>query len=294
MTYVSRPWANDDDDALLRDVLRACWALAGAPAYCTVGDLDWWRAGTDDPDVMQRVRLWFAAGGQVAGFSWLDPGDIGLFSHPAHRAVESPMLVWAEGAARAAGDLRLTAWAFDGDAARRQLLRERDYRRDEASYVHFYRELGDDLPTPALPPGYTLRHLRGAADLGQRVAVHRDAFAPSRMTVAKHRAVMASPTYRRDLDLVVVAPDGSFAAFGIVWLDAANRHGVFEPVGCAVAHRRRGLAAAIVREGQRRLRAHGATAATVLSAADNHAARRLYASVGFHELDENHAWIRQF
>src|SRR5207248_840451 len=108
------------------------------------------------------------------------------------------------------------------------------------------------LPVPVPPPGYALRHVRGEADLERRVAVHRDAFAPSRMTVAKHRAVMGAPTYRPELDLVAVAPDGSFAAYCIAWFDAANRLGVFEPVGCHSAHRRLGLATAVMREGLRR------------------------------------------
>lgn len=55
------------------------------------------------------------------------------------------------------------------------------------------------------------------------VAVHRNAFAPSRMTVEKYRRIMNAPTYRPDLDLVVVAPDGTFAAFCIVWFDEVNR-----------------------------------------------------------------------
>ena len=39
-----------------------------------------------------------------------------------------------------------------------------------------------------------------------RVNVHRAAFAPSRMTTTKHRAVMAAPTYRPELDLYFHQP----------------------------------------------------------------------------------------
>ncbi len=68
------------------------------------------------------------------------------------------------------------------------------------------------------------------------------------MTAEKHRAVMAGATYDLDLDLLVVAPDGSLAGFTIVWLDQANHIGVFEPLGVHPAHQRRGLGKALLLE----------------------------------------------
>ncbi len=110
------------------------------------------------------------------------------------------------------------------------------------------------------------------------------------MTVEKHLAVMASPTYRPELDLVVVAPDDSFAAFCIVWFDEVNHMGVFEPVGCHSAHRRRGLTRALMYEGMRRLRDLGATTAHVLAHGSADAAPGLYASAGFQVIDQCRAW----
>jgi ribosomal protein S18 acetylase RimI-like enzyme len=120
--------------------------------------------------------------------------------------------------------------------------------------------------------------------------VHRDAFAPSRMTAAKHRAVMAAPTYRQDLDLVVEAPDGSLAAFSIVWFDEVNGIGVFEPVGTHSAHRRLGLGAAVMREGMRRLQALGAHTAYVNTGGHTRAANALYEATGFELVDVNWMW----
>ena len=113
------------------------------------------------------------------------------------------------------------------------------------------------------------------------------------MTVAKHRAVMTSPTYRRDLDIVAVAPDGTIAAYCIVWLDSANAHGVFEPVGCRSSHQRQGLSREVLFEGMRRIKALGARTASVASSPTSIAANRLYASAGFTLLDTNREWIKQ-
>jgi hypothetical protein len=64
------------------------------------------------------------------------------------------------------------------------------------------------------------------------VAVHRAAWAPgSTLTVEKHRRLVTLSGYRPELDLLVVDPEGRFAACCLVWLDEASGVGQFEPVG---------------------------------------------------------------
>ena len=63
-------------------------------------------------------------------------------------------------------------------------------------------------------------------------------------TVTAHRrranaATQAWP-YRSDLDCVVEAPDGTFAAYVLCWYDEDNGVGEFEPVGTHPDYRRRG------------------------------------------------------
>jgi mycothiol synthase len=137
-----------------------------------------------------------------------------------------------------------------------------------------------------------VRNVRGPEEAEARIAVHRDAFAPSRMNMLYYGTATRMPTYRRDLDLVAEAPDGSFAAFCIVWFDELNKMGVFEPVGCHSEHRRRGLASAVMLEGLRRLRELRAVTAHVSSLAGNEASEALYESLGFHALDRNERWER--
>lgn len=257
MVYNSRPYRDEDDYARMRSLLVATYAAGGPPVYGTVGDLDWWRWTADDARIVGGVRLWFTHDGELIGFTWPGNAQVDVMAHPRHRTVEDGMLAWAEREEAGRATTRaheLTVWAFAGDSARTNLLRRRGYVRSD-HYPSFRRhDLGEPVPAPVLPAGYVLRHVRGPEDLDRRVAVHRDAFAPSRMTVEKHHRVMRAATYRQDLDLVVEAPDGSFAAYCIVWFDAANRIGLFEPVGCHSAHRRRGLGTAIMRKGLRRLR----------------------------------------
>jgi GNAT superfamily N-acetyltransferase len=112
------------------------------------------------------------------------------------------------------------------------------------------------------------------------------------MTEAKHRAVMRSPTYRPDLDLVAVAPEGSLAAFTLVWYDPLARLGLFEPMGCHPDHQRRGLATALLYEGLRRLASRGAQVAYV-NAWGTDPAASLYQAAGFVEVARNYAWEKE-
>ncbi|MBK8028514.1 MAG: GNAT family N-acetyltransferase [Chloroflexi bacterium] len=89
-----------------------------------------------------------------------------------------------------------------------------------------------------------------------------------------------APDYRLDLDVVVVAPDGQFAAFAQGWVDAENGIGLFEPVGTHPDFRKLGLCRAVIYEGLRRMHAAGATEAHVYPY-ENHDASQVYRKLGF-------------
>jgi ribosomal protein S18 acetylase RimI-like enzyme len=292
VSIASRFLRDEDDYQAVRWLLQRIFAADGPPDNGTVGDLDWWRFTDEDPDAIWSSRIWLDDGGAVVGFAWPSGDRLDHFSDPAHRDLEPEMVSWAEARIRASCEYSsMTAFANDSHRWRQEQLRALGFERGGEAFRYWHRRL-DDLPAPQPPGDYVIRHVRGEEDVAARVAAHRDAFAPSKMTEAKHRAVMASPTYRPELDLIVDAPDGSIAAYCIVWLDEANAHGVFEPVGCHSAHRQRGLTKAVMYEGMRRIRDMGAATASVLSHPSEVAANRLYASVGFTDLDMNRYWVK--
>ena len=134
-------------------------------------------------------------------------------------------------------------------------------------------------------------------ELGRRSWVSWRAFHPdapddqyARDGGAWYRNIQRAPLYRRDLDLVVVAPDGAHAAFTTVWFDDVTRSGAFGPVGVAPEHHRRGLATAAMNAALQRLQRLGATQATV--SGDSVAANGLYASVGFTDHDLLERWVK--
>ncbi len=294
--YPSRPYRAEADYELLRRLLVDNLACRGLPVYATIGNLDWWRVAEDDPLSIYQSRLWFD-GDRLIAFAWPIEGQVDIVVHPEYPALDDIALAWsetyfrqqsAEGTASA-----WEAWAFTGDAARIAALEKRGYRRTEHGLVLYTQTVPDLAPAPILPDGYTLRAVQNAdeAEIERRVAVQRAAFESTWMTAERHARVRHSPTYRPELDIVAVAPDGKFAAFALLWFDEANRLGVFEPLGVAATYQRLGLGRAIMAEGLRRLAALGARNACVETGLDNHAARRLYEANGFTVLDRDYAWM---
>ena len=98
--------------------------------------------------------------------------------------------------------------------------------------------------------------------------------------------VQRAPDYHPELDLYVVAPDGEFMSSCIVWYDAHNRLGFFEPVSTHMGHRRRGFGREVVLEGIRRVAALGATRARVGSG------QPFYTAIGFERKWVSHPWSK--
>jgi predicted acetyltransferase len=96
--------------------------------------------------------------------------------------------------------------------------------------------------------------------------------------------------YRRDLDLVSVAPNGDIASFCGVWYDDVTRSAYIEPVGTYTPYQRRGLATAVMNEGLRRVRRLGATVAFVGGYSAE--ANALYSSVMGQEYDLSERWVK--
>ncbi len=316
----ARPFQSEADYEAMRRLVVDVLAHTGPPVYATIGNLDWWRIA-DDPRGVYQARLWFDDPSRLVAFAWPADDQVDIVVHPDFPALHATALAWAEEHFRPAPAFR--AWAFTGDAARIAALTARGYRRTEKGLVTYgqatrpspspSRGEGDRTPSPfgrgssaapspnpsqgagdatapSLPPGYTIRPVRGPEESEARAAVQRAAFESEWMTAAHHARVRSSPTYRPELDLVIEAPGGELAGFALLWLDAANRLGVFEPLGVAVAYQRRGLGRALMLAGLRRLHDCGADYALVETGLESRA-RGLYEATGFTLLDTNFAWV---
>jgi ribosomal protein S18 acetylase RimI-like enzyme len=110
------------------------------------------------------------------------------------------------------------------------------------------------------------------------------------MTPDYYRTFMTAPGYDPELDVVVVAPDGTFAAFVMAWADSTLKLGELEPVGTHQDYRRRGLGKAALFEALRRLRAAGMDAVSVATSALDTGNIAFYQAAGFEICDQ----VRRF
>lgn len=300
MPYTSRPYTGEADYEILRKFLVKNYELGGSPDYGTIGDLDWWRYTEDDPAmVLNSTRIWLDENGEVAGFAWPGEGEkpLDIFVFPQHKTLEAEMLAYSEGYLRNLAEDNSVSYnimSYTRDASRNATLELSGYTRTGDFIFYWVYDLTTDIPEPTLPEGFRLSSVKESrVEAEQRVALHRAAFTASQLTGAKYQGVMSAPTYRSELDLLVVAPDGVLAAFALAWYDAANGIGMFDPVGCATAYQRRGLTKALMFGGLHKLKELGAKTAIVCSSGSDEAATRFYRSTGFKELDRNYTWEKE-
>jgi predicted N-acetyltransferase YhbS len=278
---------NADLIAMQRAVQRS-WTV---DSHWHIGDLAWQRPALQD----RSVKMWRDADGEVVAWAWLTPpGRLELQVPP---SLIPAVLRWFD---ETAGKVEQTVTAMDTDAALIGGLQDSGYHEvDEPYFRHCIRDLDGDLSAPPLPDGYRVRLTR-PGETAERAAVHRAAWRPkwlgrlqvppvdlgngeSGMTAERYRMIADTWPYRRELDLVVEAPDGALVASALGWYDDVNRAALLEPVGTDPLHARRGLGAAVSLACLRAMRDAGANLAVVCPRGDAAypVPRELYHRIGF-------------
>jgi GNAT superfamily N-acetyltransferase len=244
--------------------------LLGPRAPWHAGDVAWGLRQHIGREHEWRIRLWEEDGAVVA-WSWLK-GATGKLEFDV-RSDRSELLdeILDEPDAT-------TAFAFEDDMELRSTLARHGFAHPGETMYFNVREVREPPEPPTLPDGFRCR-TAGPDDVAERVAVHRDVWAPSRVTEESYANVMVTWPYRASLDCVVEAPDGRLAAYCLVWLEDETAVGELEPVGVRDEFRRRGLGAAVCTFALRRLYEEGGREAVVYCNTEQ--ACELYRSIGF-------------
>lgn len=194
--------------------------------------------------------------------------------------------------------LQLRASARDDKAGFIALLESSGFK-SERCLLTMTRSLKEPITVPQLPANFTLRQVKPQQDAEAWVEMHNQSFIDAwnhhPLTVEHYKYLQSHPTYRPDLDLVAIAPDGTFAACCkcIINRESNTRNGHNEgwidELGTRRGFRRIGLGRAMLLSGMRQLQAAGMDMAKLSVDFNNpNSALQLYESVGFHKL---YTWI---
>ncbi len=309
MKLTMRKYQHDDDHWKIRQFLREVFLLNDRHEFSwPLYRWDYWRWHVNENifqfNLEAAIFLWETADGKLVAALHPDgPGESFLQVHPAFRSpeLEVEMMSVAEtqfATTQAGGRQKLILWAHASDPLRQDLLTRRGYAK--SGWLPEYqrrRNMNTPIPNVETPAGYSIRALGDESEHPARSWVSWKAFHPDEPDDKYkgwtwYRNVQRAPLYRRDLDLVAVAPNGDFAAFCTLWFDDVTRTAAFEPVGTHPDHQRKGLGKALMAEGLRRVRDLGATLCTVGSYSER--AGALYASLGFTEYDLSEPWVKEW
>jgi ribosomal protein S18 acetylase RimI-like enzyme len=242
------------------------------------------------------IRLWEDSGGNVVAvtaleYPWL--GDVFFLRHPDYDALLGEMFQDAEERLVHPEEGTLRTHIYEHDEPLKMMAQRRGYQRnadwfeEDTEFV-----IQGELPKPDLPAGFVLQSMADENDLGRRRKAfgrgfnHED---PREWpNLFSYQELQKAPDYHQEQDLYVVAPDGEFVSFCILWWDERNRMGILEPVGTVPEHRRRGLARAVVSEAIRQAAALGAEKVVV------GAGLEFYLALGFKRTQTSYVWLKEF
>lgn len=318
MTLTIRPYQGERDLQPIADLINLCIAHDHEDGYRSANDL---QLAFTAPDVnpAEDIRLWVAPEGHVLGYAhlWIpDPsesaaaavGHLGFRLHPDVRGkgLEKDLFAWA-------GD-RTLAVARSQDCAAQLRVSCRDDRHDllalyaeagfefERRFVRMGRSLAEPIPNASLPEGFSV--ISGdQIDVAAWVEMHNQTFIDHwnfhPLTVEQANHYLTDPEYRPELDLVAIAPDGTYAAFCYSHIyEEENRAfqrqtGWINILGTRRGYRRLGLGRAMLLMGLQRLQAASMTTALLgVDSQNPNQAYQLYDAVGFQKRFASSGYVK--
>jgi mycothiol synthase len=255
------------------------------------GDIVHWMSNTQGGKDLEKYYWLYEEDNQLLAFAELPPtkwASYVLIVHPEQRggALELALLqecqtvMWQRMQAEKLKKTALSMSVRVADQERVQCLTSLGYQVTKPDGVVDKRSLLEPIPAFSVPERFSIRSVAGEQEAALLAEVHSSAFGSSWIP-EDYQQVMKTPGFECERELVVVAPDGRFAAFLVYWLDPISKAGLFEPVGCHADFQRKGLTKALMYEGMKRMVAGGMETALVGHDSDNEPANKLYASVGF-------------
>ena len=251
-----------------------------------------------DEKSLDKIGVWEDSG-KIVGVVHYEHklGEAFFEIHPDYTHLKPEMLEHAEKyfySKTEDGRRYLKAFVNDFDTEFESLVKSRGYIKDNKSarpmtQLKITQPFRPDTP---LPHEFLLKSLAEDNDLAKldrclwRGFNHGDE--PPKIDYEGRKKQQSVPSYRKDLNIIIEAPNGNYVAYAGLWFEIKNKYAYVEPVCTDPDYRRRGLGKAAVLEGVRRCGELGALVAYVGSV------QLFYQSMGFKKLFTCNCWIKYF
>lgn len=312
-----RPYQGTTDLQPIADLLNQCEAVDREDNYYSTAELqlDVTYPGCNP---VRDIRLWQNTAGELIAFGqvWTpaettDSTDSFLWFrvHPAmrDRGLENEIIAWSESRTREVSKERglvakLSVGCRDYQSDRIALFEKHEFVY-ERCFLRMERSLTDPIDQPQLPTGFTVVEGTVSASTAAWVEMHNQTFIDHwnfhPFTVEQAEHWLTDPNYQPELDLVALAPDGTYTAFCYAQIDRDSneqrgcREGWIGMLGTRRGFRRLGLGRAMLLAGLHRLQAAGMKMALLgVDAQNPNQAYTLYESVGFQKQFANFSYVK--
>jgi predicted N-acetyltransferase YhbS len=232
----------------------------------------------------------------VANFEH-QPSQVYLHVHPHYPELKELLVDYAERTFRgpSSRDERehLVIFVNGEDSKLESIVKDRGFEK-HASYSETHSRIGPNDPIQEidLHEGFAIQSLEDENDLSKINQVLWRGFnhegPPPEEEIPSRRQMQSAPNFVKDLNIVVVAPEGHYVSYSGIWYVAQNRVAYVEPVATDPDYRRMGLGKAAVLECARRARKMGAEDIWVGSG------QAFYLAIGFTKMFDVNPWVKYY
>jgi mycothiol synthase len=285
MTLItSRRYEGEKDFQTMLDLMNKVRPASHAKDYPCKVDIE---ENLESEAIRANTKLWFDDGRPIG---WVYVDDFNNLRWELEKSytdsVGAEMVAWGEDCTRSGKTLgagetsTLDTSCREDYSERMEFLSKHGFRQTENFSVHMKRDLSKPIPDPELPQGYIIRPVKGTEEAEAIASTHRAAFDSDYMTTENRLIIMNSSEYDPLLDLVVIAPDGTIAAYCTCSVKP-DGGGYTDPVAVHPNFQRKGLAKALLLKGIQMLKERGMKSAQFTTSGDNIAMQKLGEAVGF-------------
>lgn len=249
--------------------------------------------------ISREVAILLSGEGEIKGVVIAEyDGGVFLQTSPGDIPTQEVLIDWAieNLSQKSENKLWLEVWCNENDEIRQKILEDKGFKPTSEHQIKRTQTLSSLKSLPQIPDGYVVRNVdRNDEDYEKMAKLLNAAFNRDFHSAEEYRnfATLA-PSYRSELEIVVQAPNGEFAAHAGFTAHNKESFVVVEPVCTHPDHQNLGLARIAIAEGLNRCLNMGIKTAFIEAWYSNPVSNHVYQQMGFAKPVNQYIWRKEF